>query len=227
MKRRTVLTKCGTLVTGALAGCSGGGGSTETPTETPTGTATATPTATETATPTETATETATDTPTATATATPSAPTHQTGETFTVGTGDNAIRYTIHGFYRSDRLGSDASHTDAEGTFLVVILTLGNPQQQSISFPNNDFLAVNDTTIRYIDDSGTRSIDNDDRINVPPIGDATVLAGSSKKGAVAFDLDPSQSFRLKITPPGADDPVHYVPVGPISEVQQLENAAVG
>lgn len=234
MRRRPMLAACGALVTGLLAGCSGGSGestATGTPTETGTATETATATATSTAptTPTETAsgTEAPTEAATATPSPTPSAPTHQLGESFVVGSGGNAIGYTIEAFYRSDHLGEQANEKRADGTYLVVILTLSNPQDEPIYFPNNDFLAVNERTLRYIDDEGTEAVSSDDRINVPPIGYASVLAGREKQGAVVFDLDPSQSFRLEISPPDADEPVHYVPVGLISDLETLQSAAVG
>jgi hypothetical protein len=205
-----------------LAGCGGGGGGSE-----PTATATATETATPTAEPTATATETATPTaePTATATPGPDGPTHDLDESFTVGSGDEAIGYRVIDFYRADRIGSPANSTTANGTFLIVVLELSNPRSSSISFPNNNFLVWNEEQIRYLDDDATPKIGDDDRIDVQPIGTTTVLAGSSKIGAVVFnDIDPDRTYWIRVNPTGDSGESHYVPIGVVSEVEALQGS---
>jgi len=224
MERRRVLTACGTVLTGMLAGCGGGGEAT--PTGTETATETAEPTATETAEPTatETAEPTATETATATATPGPDGPTHDVGESFTVGSGNEAIGYRIIDFFRADQVGSEANSTTADGTYLIVLLELSNPQDSSISFPNNSFLVWNEDQIRYLDDRATPKIGDDDRIDTQPIGTATVLAGNSKTGTVLFDVDSDQSYWIRISPTGDSGETHYVRVGPISEVEELQGS---
>lgn len=211
-----------------IAGCSGGGGEEATPTGTaePTATETATATATETATAEPTATETETPESTATATPTPGpdGPTHDLDESFTVGSGSEAIGYRIIDFYRADEIGSSANNDAADGTFLIVVLELSNPRDNAISFPNNNFLAWNEEQIRYIDDDATPKIGDDDRIDVQPIGTATVLSGSSKTGAVVFDLDTDQTYWIRINPTGDSGETHYVRVGPVSEVKELQGS---
>jgi len=225
MERRTVLTACGTVLTGMLAGCSGGGGD-ATPTGTADSTATATETPTATATDTPDPTATATETPTATATATPGpdGPTHDLGESFTVGSGSEAIGYRLIDLYRADRVGNQANSATADGTFLIVILELSNPRNNSLSFPNNNFLAWNEEQILYLDDNATPKIGDDDRIDVQPIGTTTVLAGSSKTGAVVFDVDPDRTYWIRISPTGDSGETHYVPIVPVSEVQELQGS---
>jgi len=225
MERRRVLTACGTVIVGALAGCSGGGGDGE---ATPTGTAepTATETATATATPTETATETAEPTATETSTAAPgpSGPTHDIGESFTVGSGNEAIGYRIVDLFRADRVGSEANNSVADGTHLIVVVELSNPRDEAVSFPNNNFLVWNEEQILYLDDGATPKIGDDPRIDVQPLATATVLSGSSKTGAVVFDVDPSRTYWIRINPTGDSGETHYVPVGPVSDVQQLRSS---
>jgi hypothetical protein len=229
MERRRILTTCGTVIVGALAGCSGGGGDGE---ATPTGTAEPTATATEAPTATATATETATETaePTATETATttaapgPSGPTHDIGESFTVGSGDEAIGYRIVDLFRADRVGSDANNSVADGTHLIVVVELSNPRNDPISFPDNSFLVWNEEQILYLDDGATPKISDEPRIDVQPLGTATVLGGSSKTGAVVFDVDPDQTYWIRINPTGDSGETHYVPVGPVSDVQQLRSS---
>ncbi|AXG05227.1 DUF4352 domain-containing protein [Haloplanus rubicundus] len=227
MERRNVLTACGTVLTGLLAGCGGGGGGDATPT----GTATAEATATETEAPTATATEapepTATDTPEPTATEAasgPGGPTHEVGESFTVGSGNEAVGYRIVDFFRADQIGSSANNSTADGTYLIVVLDLSNPRDGSLSFPNNSFLAWNEEQILYIDDEATPQIGDDDRIDVEPIGTATVLSGNTKTGAVVFDVDPDRNYWIRINPTGGSGESHYVPVGPVSEVQELRSS---
>jgi len=226
MERRRLLTACGTVIVGALAGCSGGGGEEATPTGTaePTATATAAPTATATETPTETAEPTATETATTTAAPGPSGPTHDIGESFTVGSGDEAIGYRIVDFFRADRVGSEASNSVADGTYLIVVVELSNPRNNAISFPNNNFLAWNEDQLLYLDDEATPTISDDSRIDVQPLGTATVLAGSSKTGAVLFDVDPDRSYWIRINPTGDSGETHYVPVGPVADVQELQSS---
>jgi hypothetical protein len=226
MERRKLLTACGTVLTGMLAGCGGGGGD-----ATPTGTATGTATATDTPEPTATATEapdpTATDTPEPTATEAASSldgPTHDVGESFTVGSGNEAIGYRIVEFFRADRVGSSANNSTADGTYLIVVLDLTNPRDNILSFPNNNFLAWNEEQILYLDDEATPQIGDDDRIDVQPLGTATVLSGNTKTGAVVFDVDPDRNYWIRVTPTGDSGETHYVPVGLASEVQELQRS---
>jgi hypothetical protein len=227
MERRRVMIACGTVLSGMLAGCGGGGGdATPTGTAEPTATATETATATATETATATATETAEPTATATATATPGpdGPTHDLGESFTVGAGDEAIGYRIVDLFRADRIGSSANPTTADGTYLIVLLELSNPQDSSTSLPNNDFLVWNEDQILYLDDEATPKIGDDPRIDVQPIATATILSGSSKTGAVVFDVDPDRSYWIRINPTGDSGETHYVRVGPVSEVEELQGS---
>lgn len=220
MERRKLLTVCGAVAAGAFAGCSGSGGGGDA-----TGTATATSEPTATATATETATATPTETPesTATPTETPSGPTHALDESFTVGTGQ-PLDYRLIEFYRADEIGSSANNAIADGTYLIIVLELGNPQDDATSFPRNEFIIGNEQQIRYVDDEATPKIGDDDRIDVDPIDTATVLSGSSKTGAVVFDVDPDRSYRVRILPTGDDGETHYVDVGPVSEIQELQGS---
>jgi hypothetical protein len=223
MERRRVLTVCGTVLTGALAGCGGGGGET---TSTPTATATDAPAQTDTAAE-QTATATPEPTETGTATSGVDGPTHELGESFTVGSGENAIGYRITDLYRADQLGSSANNATADGTFVIVILELSNPQSDATTFPRNEFLVTNEEQIRYIDENSTPLVDDDDRINVGPLANATVLAGSSKTGAVVFDLDPDRSYWIELRPIGSEGETHYVDIGVVSDLPALQSSVVG
>lgn len=231
MKRRRVLIGCSTVLAGALAGCGSDGGSDEpTPTETPESTPTqqeisledgssgSTPTETPTATPTETP----ADTPTPTATPAPAGNTHALEEQFTVGEDDNAVTYRILDFYRADDLGNAASKVTADGTFLIVVLEITNPQDSQIVLPREDFRARSSRTWHQYHRNATEQIAFDDRIDEQSLANTGIRSGRSVTGAVAFDVDPDSSYELWITPAGGPDtPEHFVPVGEIPAVQEL------
>ena len=225
MERRKMLTACGTVFTGLLAGCSGGGGEDGDGDgdATPTATATTEPTATETDAPTATATE----APEPTETPASGGPTHGLDERFTVGSGENAIDYRIIDFYRTDRIGSSANNRTADGTYLLILLEFYNPQNDATTFPRNQFIVGNEEQIRYVDEDATPLVSDDDRIDTDPLLNATVLAGSSKVGAVVFDLDPHRSYRIRFLPTGGEGETHYLDIGTISDIQPLESSIVG
>ena len=231
MERRKMLTACGTVFTGLLAGCSGGGnGNGDGDGDgdaTPTATATTEPTATETDAPTATATEAPASTETATETPASGGPTHGLDERFTVGSGENAIDYRIIDFYRTDRIGSSANNRTADGTYLLILLEFYNPQNDATTFPRNQFIVGNEEQIRYVDEDATPLVSDDDRIDTDPLLNATVLAGSSKVGAVVFDLDPDRSYRIRFLPTGGEGETHYLDIGTISDIQPLESSIVG
>jgi hypothetical protein len=225
MERRKMLALCGTVGTGLLAGCGGGGGDGDADagdgdtggetTAEPTATATAEPTAT------------ATAEPTATATSGFDGPTHGLDEAFTVGTGSDAVGYRILDFYRTDTVGDAANNATADGTYLIIVMELSNPRNDALSFPQNRFLVANEEQLLYLDDDATPKLADDERIDVVPLATATVLAGSSKTGAVIFDVDPDRSYHIRVRPTGDSGETHYVPVGAIADVQELESSIVG
>lgn len=229
MQRRKLLSGCGIVLAGVLAGCGGGSdgdGGDSTPTSTP-----------ESETPTETpmqeATETEAPTDTPAETATPTAEptdefTHEMGEEFTVGEGDNAVTYRIVDLFRTDKIGSGASNTEANRTFLIVVLDLTNPRNSELPFPRGNFRVQTEGSWRRFDREGTEKINADERLNVDQIGDSTLPSGETATGAVAFDVDPDSSYRIWITPTGdAETPEHFVSVGEISSVEELQGSLTG
>lgn len=229
MQRRKLLSGCGIVLAGVLAGCGGGSdgdGGDSTPTSTPESEA-------PTETPMQGATETEapTDTPAQTATPTEEPTdefTHDIGEEFTVGEGGNAVTYEIIELFRTDRIGSSANNTEADRTFLIVVLDLTNPQSESLPFPRGEFRVQTEGSWRRFDREGTEKINADERLNVDQIGDSTLNSGETRTGAVAFDVDPDSSYRIWITPTGdAETPEHFVPVGEISSVEELQGSLTG
>ncbi|PSQ56730.1 MAG: hypothetical protein BRD23_09220 [Halobacteriales archaeon SW_9_67_25] len=232
MHRRRLLRGCGLLLSGMLAGCRGDSGSEDgTPTATPTPTAkevsledggtdtdtpSPTPTPTETPPPTPTPTETPPPTPTA------AGITHEIGERFTVGEGEDAVTYRLIEFARADRLGSEFNNSTADGTFLVVTVEVTNPQEDIITLPRNEFRTRSPSTWHKFDRDASEDIESDDRIDEPPLVNTSIRSGASERGAVAFDVNPGDSYRMWVFPTGpANTPEHFLEIGPISAVREL------
>ena len=204
----------GTVLTASLAGCSGGGGDdgdqgTDEPTDTDTATAT----------------ETATDTATATETATPepSAVTESLGQAFTVGEGDHAVGYTFQQLRRAQALGP-TQNEEANDTFLIVILTVENPQSRTIDVPVGNLKLRAPGTIKNVDLAASEALGGDRRIDVDSIASASIPAGQSVTGAIVYDAPTGNDYRIEITPlDGADGETHVLPVGDIADLDALES----
>lgn len=190
-----------------MAGCSGGGGESTT-TDTATATATRTATATETATP--------------TATGTPSPPTHALGERFVVGEGDAAVPYTILGFRRSDRIGHESIGEQANGVFLIVHLTVENTRNDTMDVPAPRIVVRGEGVRKNVDDAASEKVSNDDRIEDPSLALATIPAKKSRTGVLVYDVPPDHSYRLQISAGGGSDEVHFVEIGDIGSVTDLD-----
>ncbi len=210
MIRRQILTKCAVALSAGLVGCSGGGSS---------GSADETITETATPTPTPTPTSTPTPTPTATTTSTPSAPTHETGEQFIVGTGDTALRFTVRELFRATELGPTRS-TQATEVFCVVILSVFNPTSSSQDVPIDRITLRTDDIIRRVDTGDSQAVGSDGRIDVSSIANQTVGPTSSVTGAIVYDAPPDNEYQLEFAPVGSTQR-HIVPVGPISALDSL------
>ena len=222
MKRREVVIGCGTFLAGTVTGLSldraGQVGLTEgsdtMPTDTPTETSTPAPT--------DTPTETPTPAPTDTPTPSPGI-THELGEQFTVGEGDDAITYRVIEFYRAEELGDMASTVTADGVYLLVVVELTNPQDGVITLPQ-EFRVLSRELNKWFkfDQTGSEYVDNDDRIDETAIVIQGTRSGNSIRGAVAFDVPLDASYRVMIVPTGEpDEPEHYVPIGELSSVPEL------
>jgi hypothetical protein len=213
MNRRTVVATLGSAALGSIAGCGGGG---EEPTEEGTEAATATATAT--------ATETATAT--ATATATPAPPTHALDERFVVGEGNEAVPYTVHEFRRSDRIGREGIGEDADGVFLTVHLTIENVRNNTRDVPTGNIVARSEGVRKNVDDGASETAANDDRIDEPSLALATIPGGESRTGVLVYDVPLGNEYRIEFTPTGDAGETHYVDVGPIGEVTDLEEESL-
>ena len=136
-----------------------------------------------------------TATPTATATPTPSTPTHEIGEQFTVGDGPQTVQYTVNGVSTAQEVGPDISPVEADGTFLLVDVTMENTGDESFNASSNIFTALNAQDQEYdVDTEALVYLDDG-------IAFEQLNPGLSTDGSVVFDV-PSGEYRLRIEPVG-------------------------
>lgn len=141
----------------------------------------------------------ATDTPepTPTATSTPSGPpTHEIGESFTVGDGERAVRYTVREMAATDEVGGEVLSETADGTFLVVRLSMENVGDESFNVSSNLFQAVNS-------EGQTFDVDTD---ALTVLGESALVfeqvnPGLSTEGRIVFDV-PAGEYELEVAPAG-------------------------
>lgn len=242
MNRRELLLGCSTGLSILLGGCAGRSVDEEsrsTPRPSPpepsglTESSSATPTATPAETPQPqsspagTATPTREPTPEPTPTPAVDGVTHAVGEQFTVGEDTSAVTYRITGLHRAAEIGDSADLASADGTYLVVVVELTNPQTTVTPFPWKHFRVWSaDLNIwQRIDDRPSDLIDKDDRIDAASLAFGALPGGESVTGAVAFDVPTDGTFHVWVTPTdGSGRPEHFVPPRgrELSTVEQLE-----
>jgi hypothetical protein len=202
MIRRQILTKCAVALSVGFVGCSGGGGG-----------GSADKTATETATPTP------TPTPTATATATPSAPTHEIGEQFIVGSGDTALQFTVRQLFRAEELGAARSN-EATDQFCIVILIIKNQTSSTQPNPTSRITLQADGVLQRVDVKASRDVEGDQRLDADSLADQPVAAGASVTGIIVYDAPQNNDYQLNFAPIGGGER-HLVPVGMIKNLDSL------
>jgi hypothetical protein len=201
----------------------------ETETATPTSTPTATPTETPTPTPTSTPTATPTETPTPTPTATPGPaptgiPSHPPGERFVVGTGAEAFAYTVHQFWRADRLGFGSGRR-ANGVFIVVDLTVERLGGSGGGPVPIEHVNLRGGVLQRVATETTNAATNDSRIDLPSLAEEPAFTDVPLRGILVYETprEPNRHY-LRITPPNdeSDQAAHAVPVGPPDSLPPLE-----
>lgn len=182
-------------------------------TATPGADATPAPTAEATAAPPAESTPEPTPAPTAQPTATPESGTsHAIGESFQVGSGAQAIQYTVASASTTDHVGQGSFGEDADGTFVVVELQMTNVGDESLDLSTTPF--------RLVDSQGREfEVDTDALIY---LDDAIVFEqlnpGLEKRGLIVFDVPAGSEYRLRIDPAGlfSGAESHTVTLGSVS-----------
>lgn len=157
---------------------------------------------------------TATETPEPTPTATPTPsgpPTHQVGESFTVGDGARSVRYTVQETGTAQEVGADVVAEEADGTFLLVSLTLENVGDESFNVSSNLFQAVNAEDQSYDVDTEALTVLGDSALIFEQVN-----PGLSTEGQIVFDV-PAGEYRLRVEPAGfaSTASAHVVELGSV------------
>lgn len=204
---------CATALAAGLTGCSGSGddgGSGGETTDAPTATATETATTTETATATE------------TATPEPSVVTESVGTAFTVGEGDQSVRFTVRELLRAQALGP-TQNEEATDTYLVVVATVQNPQTRTVDVPVGSVRLRATGTVKNVDLAASEALGEDRRVELDSIAAASIPAGESVTGGIVYDAPTGNDYRLVFTPlDGAEGRPHEVPVGNLADLDAIE-----
>ena len=150
--------------------------------------------------------------PTPTETPTPSGPpTHEVGDSFTVGSGEQSVRYTVTEMGTASEVGADVVAEEADGTFLLVSLQMENVGDESFNVSSNLFTALNAEDQEY-------DVDTD---ALATLGDSALIfeqlnPGLSTEGQIVFDV-PAGEYRLRVDPAGLTStaPPHVVTLGSV------------
>lgn len=152
-------------------------------------------------TPTGTATSTATpddgpdQTPTPTLTPESDQTVHAVGESFSVGSGEKAIQYTVTSVSTASQVGGDYGE-EADGTFVLVELAMENMGDKSLDISSRPFTVVDSQDREYEADTNAMIYAEDSVIF------EQLNLGLTKQGIVVFDVPADGTYRLRIAPAG-------------------------
>lgn len=168
----------------------------------------------------DTETDESTEEPTEEPTETEQNTTHEIGESFEVGSGAQSIRYTVQEALVADKVGTEALSEEADGKFVIVILTMENIGDESLDITSRNLRLVDSEKREFESDiEAATYLEQDPRIDVEPITFDQLQPGLEVERAVIFDVAPGESYAFKANPEGlfstADS--HYVPLGEVSE----------
>lgn len=129
--------------------------------------------------------------------------THQIGDTFTVGEGDDAIQYTVKSAETYEAVGGEFTSQEPNGIFLVVETELTNQGSESFSVTSNAYSAVDSEGNSF--DADTEAgiyIEQDSRVDGEAISFEQLNPGLSTDGVLVFDVPEGEEMRLRIEPTG-------------------------
>jgi len=159
--------------------------------------------------------------PTPSSTPTPEGPpTHEIGESFIVGSGEQSIRYTVVEATTADAIGTETVNEEADGRFLIIILRMENVGSESLDISTNNLKLVDSENREFDADTGASVyIEQDPRFDVEGVSFTQLQPGLEVTRAVIFDVVPGNSYAFKADPQGlfSDADSHYVPLGTVPE----------
>jgi hypothetical protein len=143
---------------------------------------------------------------------------HDVGESFTVGDGDQSVQYQATDAFSQDAVGTSGVGSEADGIYLVVILEMENVGDESFDITDRHLRAVDSEDREFeADFEASAYADSDPRIEAEGITYEQLNPGLSVTRAVIFDVNPGEEYRLKIEPVGvfSSADTHYVTIGSV------------
>lgn len=121
---------------------------------------------------------------------------HQTGETFTVGSGDKQVEYTVTDVKTASNVGGEYGE-DADAQFVIVTVEMTNNAQESFSVSTEPYRLVDSQDRKYEVDTDAQGWAENSILY------EQLDPGVTKTGVLIFDVPEDQSERkLRIEPAG-------------------------
>lgn len=146
----------------------------------------------------------------------PETVTHQIGDTFSVGEGDQVVEYTVNSANTYEAIGGEFSQQEPNGIFLVVQLELSNQSDESFRITSNAFSALDSEGNSFDPDTeASIYVEQDSRVDGEAISFSQLNPGLSSSGVLVFDVPEGEEMRLQIEPSGMFDTgsTHEVELG--------------
>jgi hypothetical protein len=144
--------------------------------------------------------------------------THEMGEAFTVGSGDNAVRYTVEEATTADRIGPTNFGVEADGSFVIVTLEVENTGSEPF-IATTEHLKLFDVEGRTFSTATEAEIyiEQDSRFDAGSMSFEELQPGLSITRNLVYDVPPNQGYGLRVE--GASmfstaEP-HHVPLGQV------------
>jgi len=142
--------------------------------------------------------------------------THEIGETFTVGSGDRSVEYTVEEATTADSIGTSFASSEADGTFVVVRLTIENSGTEPFMVTNDHLSLIDEEGRTFSAATGAGVyMSQDDRFEAESLSFEELQPGLSITRNVIYDVSSGQGYGLRVEGTSmfsTADP-HYVPLG--------------
>jgi len=132
-----------------------------------------------------------------------STPTHEIGESFTVGDGDQTVEYIVNSVNAYSEIGGQFTSEQASGVYAVVEMEMTNQSNETIDVSSSHLKLVNAQDQQFDASTGASIYaESDSRIQAEPISFEQLNPGLSTSGVVVFDVNPGATYDLLVNPVG-------------------------
>jgi hypothetical protein len=145
---------------------------------------------------------------------------HDIGDSFVVGSGDKSIQYVVNEATLARAIGTSSFNVEADGVFLIVILSMENTGNESIDITSRHLRLVDSEGREFDADTEASSyISQDSRFDAEGILFEQLQPGLEQKRAIPFDVVAEESYALQVDPAGifSGAASHYVALGNVPE----------